>query len=121
MSELFDSTRSRFCENTVVITVEGNVAVGKKEFAKRLAKDFDLKYFDPTPDELQFINSSNGFDIRTLNESLPPSARPYDVRAFYQDPNVGNGVVGRLQIEWYRTKFQDYCAAMTHLLSTGKF
>lgn len=119
-TELFDTTWSRFNENTKVILVEGNVAVGKKDFAERLAKAFDLKYFEPTPNDRHIFNKENGFDPRMLNDMLPADLRPYDLSRFLEDEHPKLGRVGRLQGRWYQEKFKDYCRALTHVLSTGQ-
>ena len=87
-TELFDTTWSRFNENTKVILVEGNVAVGKKDFAERLAKAFDLKYFEPTPNDRHIFNKENGFDPRMLNDMFPADLRPYDLSRFLEDGDL---------------------------------
>merc|ERR1711976_925908 len=43
-SQFTDRTRKRFNPNTKMIVVEGGPAVGKNEFAKRLAKNFDMLF-----------------------------------------------------------------------------
>ncbi len=117
--EFLDNTSKRLNENSKIIVVEGNVACGKNDFAKRLAKSFDLMYVEPIMDDDCFILQENGFDVRDLNELLPKSAQFYDLQKFYSDPNPKSGVVGRLQLIWYKEKYEIYCKALQHMLSTG--
>jgi NADH dehydrogenase (ubiquinone) 1 alpha subcomplex subunit 10 len=102
-----------------VIVVEGNLAVGKTEFAKRLAKEFDLKFFPSTPERNCFLDKSYKFDIRSLDPVLPSGAKAYDLKRLYSDPHPEKGTAGRLALRWYEEKFYDYLAALKHLLSTG--
>lgn len=119
-NEFFDSTTARMNENSKVITVEGNVGVGKREFARRLADEFDLKVIDPTPDSKCFLYPDTNFDFRILDEFLPEGAKGYDLQRFMNDPNPKQGRVGRLQLYWYREKVIDYASAIAHLLNTGQ-
>lgn len=121
LAALLESTAWRFNENTKIIVVEGNVGVGKTEFAQRLAKEFDLKYFPPTLDSAVFFGDNDwGYDSRKLDPLLPEGARAYDLARFLADPHPERGVVGRLQLSWYECKFLDYAHALKHLLSTGQ-
>lgn len=117
---LLEKTAPRFNDNTKIIVVEGNMAVGKAEFAKRLAREFDLKYFPATPEKNCFLEKSYKFDIRSLDPVLPPGAQSYDLKKLYSDPHPERGVAGRLQLKWYEEKYYDYLAALKHLLSTGQ-
>lgn len=120
LTVLAEETTSRFNDNTKIIVVEGNMAVGKTDFARRLAKEFDLKFFPPTPERNCFLEKEYRFDMRTLDQFLPPTARSYDLQKFYSDKHPENGLAGRLQLKWYEERFYDYLAAMKHLLSTGQ-
>jgi len=55
--------------------VEGNVGVGKTEFARHLAKEFDLKFIPPTIDSQCFINPAYNYDTRGIDSLLPEGAR----------------------------------------------
>jgi NADH dehydrogenase (ubiquinone) 1 alpha subcomplex subunit 10 len=116
----FDKTANRLNENSKVIVVEGNVGVGKKEFAKRLAREFDLKYFGPTLDSRCFTGNDYGFDVRKLDHLLPEGARSYDLQKFLADKHPEKGTVGRLLLTWYEMKFFDYTDAIKHVLNTGQ-
>lgn len=120
MHEFFDSSIDRINENSKVIAVEGNVAVGKTDFAKRLAEDFDLKFFPATPDDNCFNSNPYKFDIRSLDEMMPETARSYDMSKFLADPNPHSGKVGSLQLLWYKAKFMTYVSGLKHLLNTGQ-
>jgi len=118
---LLDKTAPRFNENTKIIVVDGNVAVGKKEFARRLANEFDLKYFGPTEDTACFTNNNPyGYDMRKIDNCLPEKSKCYDLKKFYADKHPEKGTVGRLQLVWYEMKFYDYARALKHLLNTGQ-
>jgi NADH dehydrogenase (ubiquinone) 1 alpha subcomplex subunit 10 len=120
LSTFLDKTMDRFNENTKVVVVEGNIGVGKTEFAKRLAKEFDMKFFPPTSEKSCFLHKEYNYDLRGLDPLLPPTARTYDLKKFYMDPHPERGIVGRLQLQWYEEKFYDYLLALKHLLSTGQ-
>ena len=100
--------------------MDGNIAVGKTEFAKRLAERFDLKFFPPTREKQLFMREEGyDFDVRGLDSLLPEGVRCYDLKKFYSDPNPERGLVGSLQLMWYREKFMDYLLALRHLTNTG--
>lgn len=119
MHEFFDSTSARLNENSKIIIVDGNVGVGKNDFAKRLAAGFDLKCIEAVPDSACF--DINGFDVRELNDILPGTAKLYDVASFLSDPHPEKGTVGKLILMWYHKKFQAYAQGLHHLLSTGAY
>jgi len=120
LAQCTDKTLPRFNENTKVLVVEGNVAVGKNEFAKHLAKEFDLKLIPPTPDWKIFTNNPYNFDQRKLDPMLPEGAKSYDLKRFLNEKHPEKGTVGRLLLEWYKIKLFDYCDALLHVLSTGQ-
>ena len=95
------------------------MAVGKTEFAKRLAKEFDLKFFAPTPERSCFLEKSYKFDVRSFDPVLPSGAQSYDLKKLYSDHHPEHGTAGRLQLRWFEEKFYDYLVALKHLLSTG--
>jgi len=100
--------------------VDGNIAVGKTQFAKKLAERFDLKFFPPTREKQLFLDDKGyNFDLRKLDALLPEGVRLYDLKKFYADPNPERGLVGRQQLAWYREKFFDYLLALRHLTNTG--
>ena len=119
MHEIYDSSLNRINENSKVIAVEGNIAVGKNAFAKSLAQHFDLKYFPSTPDSDCFTRNPYKFDIRSLDEMLPETAKSYDLEKFLSDPNPHIGTAGKLQLQWYEAKFYTYVEGLKHLLNTG--
>jgi len=100
--------------------VDGNIGVGKTEFAKKIADRFDLKYFPPTREKQLFLREEGyNFDTRALDPLLPEGVRAYDLKKFYSDPNPERGLAGRLQSMWYREKYMDYLLALRHLTNTG--
>lgn len=120
LTEHFDYTLPRFNENTKVIVVEGNLAVGKHKFAEELAKNFDLKLFPATDESRCFRLETNNFDLRNFNQFLPKRSQWYDLEDFLTDPNPQKGRIGFLQLSWLVHKFQTYCQALTHLFNTGQ-
>lgn len=119
-AKFFDKTIHRLNENTKVIVVEGNIGVGKAEFAKSLAKEFDLKYFGPTTDADIYTNNPYGYDMRKLDPMLPEKAKAYDLRKFLTDPHPEKGTVGRLLLDWYERKYYAYADVLKHVISTGQ-
>lgn len=120
LESFYDKTIPRLNENSKVIVVEGNIGVGKTEFARKLAADFDMKFFPQPTDRDCYIRLEYGFDMRQLDELLPPSAQSYDLAKFYADKHPEKGLVGKLQLLWYERKYRVYLDALKHLLSTGQ-
>lgn len=120
VGRFFDKTTRRFNENTKVIVVEGNVAVGKKDFAKRLAKEFDMKYFGPTTEEDAFTMNDYNYDVRQLNYLLPESVKMYDLTRFLNEKHPEKGSVARFMIPWFHAKYLNYYKVMRHVLNTGQ-
>jgi len=116
----FDRTAPRLNENSKVIVVEGNVGVGKAEFAKNLAREFDLKFIGPTLDSRCFTGNDYRFDVRALDPLLPEGAKSYDIKKFLSDKHPEKGTIGRLMLTWFEEKFFDYADALNHVLSTGQ-
>ena len=119
LNEFFDSTSARLNDNSKIIVVDGNVGVGKNEFARRLAAGFDLKCIESIPDSECFKAGEADYDLRELNYLLPETAQFYDLQKFLADPNPECGKVGRLQLQWFLAKFMAYAHGLHHLLSTG--
>merc|ERR1712004_327844 len=85
-SQFFGNAKKRMCENSKIITVDGNFGVGKDEFAKRLAKEFDLQYIPAVPDKQCF--DKDGYNLLELNQFLPEERmKLYDWEAFLKDKN----------------------------------
>ena len=117
-SQFFDNAKKRMCENSKIITVDGNLGVGKNEFAQRLAKEFDLQFIPAVSDQSCF--KIHGFNMLELNPILEDRMKLYDWEAFLKDENYKRGFVGRLQLSWYVQKMQTYAFALQHLYHTGK-
>ena len=58
-----------------IILVDGNIAVGKNEFARKLANAFDLRYYPSVSPERVYLDLKKTYDLRELNEVLPDSCR----------------------------------------------
>ncbi|XP_014260850.1 NADH dehydrogenase [ubiquinone] 1 alpha subcomplex subunit 10, mitochondrial [Cimex lectularius] len=116
-SMLFDSTTSRFDENTKLIVVDGPVASGKTEFAKKLAEELDMYHIEDAHMDLRYINPY-GYDMRQLDPQLPESVRSYDDKNFCRDPFHMNAAA--YQFWMYRLRYSLYVDALAHVLSTGQ-
>lgn len=119
--QFVDHTRKRFNDNSKIIIVDGNVATGKSELAEKIAKEFDMHYIPDPRDETVFICDS-GFDLRTLNDQLPPAARMLDIATFQMkdSPPAMLKSIGRTQLYIYLHRFVEYVNALEHLLNTGQ-
>ena len=117
---IFDNTYKRFDDNSKIIVVDGNIAVGKTDFAKKLAKQFDMKYVADAKDDMAFAVGEN-FDYRFFNEQLPPRLQYCDIKSFMQHdghPDFLKGF-GRTLCRLFRHSFQIYVNALIHLFNTG--
>lgn len=117
--EIYDNSLARLNENSKVIIVEGNVGCGKHEFAKRLANNFDLKYIPAVTEDEVFFTPEK-FDMRSVDDLLPESARQYTNTRLFHGTNPECGTAGRLQYMFYKTRFDSYYKALLHLFSTGQ-
>lgn len=118
LHEYTDPTGPRMNENSKIIIVDGNMAVGKNDFARRLAKGFDLKCIESITDTDCY--TVNGYDLRAIDDMLPLSAKFYDVKKFLTETNPKRGMVGRLQMNMFFRKFLAYARGLHHLFSTGQ-
>ncbi|KAL8567924.1 hypothetical protein ACOMHN_059046 [Nucella lapillus] len=119
--QFFDNTMKRFDDNTKIILIEGNLAVGKSWFGEQIAKEFDMKYFPDLKDEKIFLTGEN-FDLRSLNEQLPARSGFCDIQTFYSQagPAALLKTFGRTQLTMYYNHFHNYVKALEHLLNTGQ-
>ncbi|XP_055305500.1 NADH dehydrogenase [ubiquinone] 1 alpha subcomplex subunit 10, mitochondrial isoform X2 [Sitodiplosis mosellana] len=113
----FDKTTKRFDDNSKIILVEGPIAAGKTEFAKKLANDLDMYYLPQACMDDVYINEY-GYDLRDLDVKLPPGAQSFDEKKFVNDPT--NRLTAAFQLNMYSLKFSDYIDALAHLFSTGQ-
>ncbi|KAL3831260.1 hypothetical protein ACJMK2_023034 [Sinanodonta woodiana] len=123
-TQYIDDTRKRFNDNTKVIVVEGNIGVGKTEFAKKIAEMFDMRYFPDIQMDDLFTIPWNGFDLRELDEQLPWNLQCFDLKDFLTiDPKQHPDKVLALtktQFRMYQERFRNYTNALAHLLNTGQ-
>lgn len=118
--QFLDHTSKRFDDNTRLIVVDGNIATGKTEFAKKVAESFDLLYVpDVHPNEVFF--NEDGFDMRQLDEQFSDGPnRSYPLEKFLTDKNAKSLKVGRPQMLLYQKRFFNYVNALEHILNTGQ-
>lgn len=84
-----------------IILVEGPIAAGKTEFAKKLANDLDMYYLPQAKMDDVYINEY-GYDLRDLDGYLPPGARSFDEKKFVNDPT--NRMTASFQLNMYSLK-----------------
>ena len=114
-----DRTDKRLTDESKLIVVDGNIASGKSEFAKKLAEELDFRYIPEIEEKELYTIPGYEFDIRNLNDQLSSDAKIYDLEAFYKDPNPQCGKVGRVQIHMYRARLLAYADALAYILNTG--
>lgn len=66
-----------------MIVVEGPPAVGKTEIAKKIAEELEMVYFPRVTMDAYYINNY-GYDLRKLDDQLPPSVRSFDEKDFFK-------------------------------------
>ncbi|XP_012219347.1 NADH dehydrogenase [ubiquinone] 1 alpha subcomplex subunit 10, mitochondrial [Linepithema humile] len=115
--QLFDPMVDRCDENTKVIVVEGPVAAGKSKVAAKIAEEFEMVYLPPPSFEDIYI-TEYGYDLRTLDDRLSPSAQSCDLEKFLTNPNHPN--VPAFQFHYFQLKYDQYITALLHLVSTGQ-
>lgn len=81
--------------------VEGPIAAGKTEFARKLANDLDMYYLPQATMDDIYINAY-GYDLRDLDSELPPGARSFDEKKFLNDPK--NRSVASFQLNMFSLK-----------------
>ncbi|XP_015914018.2 NADH dehydrogenase [ubiquinone] 1 alpha subcomplex subunit 10, mitochondrial [Parasteatoda tepidariorum] len=112
-----EGTVKRFDENTKIVVVDGNIGAGKSAFAKQLAEAFDLVYF-PEPTMEPFYVTPYGYDIRLLDDIVPPSYKACDLKTFYSNPHHRN--VAQFQFRMFMFRYEQYIDALAHVLNTGQ-
>jgi NADH dehydrogenase (ubiquinone) 1 alpha subcomplex subunit 10 len=116
-AQIFDPMIDRYDENSKIIVVEGPIAAGKSNVATKLAKELDMIYLPP-PSFDEYYITEYGYDLRTLDDKLSPSAQSCDVQKFLTNPYHPN--VTMFQFHYLQFKYDQYITALLHLLSTGQ-
>lgn len=116
---LFDPfTKRKFDENSKIIVIEGNVASGKQELAKKLADEFGMLYMPPNLDLEKIYINEHGYDYRALNPLLPERMRICDFKMFHENPTRLSVI--HLQHHCFRLRLHQYLLALRHLFNTGQ-
>ena len=118
--KIFSKTDSMLNENSKIVIVEGSAGVGKHEFGKRLAREFDLHFQPGIHDKHLWVNRHTLFDYRQLNEAFMPIARLMDFKELYNADEINIGRVERMQANALEKKVLNYGLGQLHLFSTGK-
>ncbi|XP_063699297.1 NADH dehydrogenase [ubiquinone] 1 alpha subcomplex subunit 10, mitochondrial [Culicoides brevitarsis] len=114
---IFDKTRWRWDENSKIIVVDGPIASGKTDFAKSLADELEMMFM-PEPHMDRVYVNSYGFDLRTLNDKLPPACRSIENKDFLMHPE--NMYIANYQFYMMVMRFHDYIDALAHVFNTGQ-
>jgi len=117
---IFDKTTPRLDENSKIVVVDGAHAVGKTAFAQELAENLEMKYFPHVTMDDIYVNHY-GDDLRNYNHLLSSYNQPWGEKEFARDPMSGHdGAVDRMHAKLFYLKFNQYLAALRHLLNTGQ-
>lgn len=122
--QLLDSPIPRMNENSIVVVVEGNIGTGKKELAKKLAEEFDLKYIDPIDYDQLYIdkNCMPGFDYRIINSCSPERVMFNSLDTFWATEKVQeNPLILMSQFEMFHLRWHSYLKALVHICNTGMY
>ncbi|XP_059823087.1 NADH dehydrogenase [ubiquinone] 1 alpha subcomplex subunit 10, mitochondrial [Hypanus sabinus] len=111
---LGERTLSKFKENSKIITVEGNLASGKGDFAKSLADKLGMLYIPEV--DVHYWDWKTG-DGKPLSIEFNGNC---SVEKFYTDPKSPDGNSYRLQAWMYHLRTLQYSDALEHLLETGQ-
>ena len=117
LKSFFDTTRSRWDENTRLIVVDGPPAAGKELVARALAEEFEMQFMPAASGDLIYVNDY-GYDLRQLNERLPHKLKLLQVDDFLKNPYDSR--MGSFQINWFEFKLSQYIDALAHILNTGE-
>jgi len=117
---LFDGTTKRFNDNSKLIVVEGPPALGKTEFAKEIAEEFDMLFVPGFTMEDHYINSY-GYDLRELDYMTNyERVKSYDEKKFSQDPLGQNGGLDRMLWGLFVFRYMQYADNLAHIFNTGQ-
>jgi len=117
---LFDGTTKRFNDNSKLLVVEGPPALGKTEFAKEIADEFDMLFVPGFTMEDFYINSY-GYDLRELDYMTNyERVKCYDEKKFSQDPLGQNGGLDRMLWGLFMMKYMQYADNLAHIFNTGQ-
>lgn len=116
-----DHTTLRFDENSKLIVVEGAHAVGKTEFAKQIADEFEMHYMPPFNMDEIFINYY-GTDFRHYSHHFPDFFKTFDEKDFFRNPLGGphKTTLERYLFRVYYLKWLNQLRACQHIFNTGQ-
>jgi NADH dehydrogenase (ubiquinone) 1 alpha subcomplex subunit 10 len=119
--QITDRTLPRFDENSKLIAVEGAHAIGKTDFAKELAEEFEMHYIGPPSHEDIFIFKEYNFDWRKYNDMYPEWFKCFGEKDFFQNPmGEYEGQCDRYHARLYQMKWINQLKAQQHIMNTGQ-
>ncbi|XP_029967729.1 NADH dehydrogenase [ubiquinone] 1 alpha subcomplex subunit 10, mitochondrial [Salarias fasciatus] len=111
---LGERTTPRLKHYSKIISVDGNLALGKGALAQKLADKLGMLYM-PEPDTF-YIDKMTG-----EKQPLPVKFNGMcSLEKFYLEPNAADGNSYRLQVWMYLMRLLQYSDAIEHLLTTGQ-
>jgi len=119
-TQITDRTLPRLDENSKMIVVEGAAGIGKSEFAKELADQFEMMYIPPVTHEDIYMGPY-GVDYRKWDHMYPDWFKSFGEKDFIKNPlGHSEGTCDRYHGRVYKMKWIEQFKAMRHILNTGQ-
>ncbi|XP_062613253.1 NADH dehydrogenase [ubiquinone] 1 alpha subcomplex subunit 10, mitochondrial-like [Saccostrea cucullata] len=119
----FESNIHRMNENSIVIIVDGNIGTGKKDLAKKIAEEFDLRYIEDVDYDKIYISRElwGHFDMREVNACAPNRTMFNSLETFWATKKLeDNSLIMKTQWEMYYYRWNVYIDALKHIVNTGQ-
>ena len=85
---------------------------------QQVAEELDMHYVPGASLDAKYI-TNYGFDLRTVNDRMPPTMRTWDISQFLQNPRHRDSTC--MQYDLFNIRFEQYIEAINHLLNTGNY
>lgn len=116
-----DPSVKRLGENSLIITVEGNMSSGKSEFGRALAKRINFLYAREIDIEHMLYTLPNGLNKREEINKIVGNNEKYRLSTlndWHDNPLFKR--TAELQYKLYYCRYFQYLMVLTHLFSTGQ-
>jgi len=118
--QLIDRTLPRFDENSKLICVDGAPGIGKTEFCKELADQFEMMYQPPVTHEDIYIGPY-GVDYRKWDDLYPDWFKCFGEKDFIKNPlGHSEGTCDRYHARVFYMKWLNQFKAQRHIMNTGQ-